>query len=214
MGAWIRACAAGECVGIAAGATASILASQAGGPSGAALLLAGAGVIEGATLGTLQWLVLRRRLPGVTAKAWVALLVVVGVAGWLGSLPAALNSSSDTGSGPPWWLSTLGGAAIGAVAGGLLGLAQVLVLRHQAHGLRAWWLASIGGWAALFAVVMTVAGSTPAGWPLIFVTIAGAVGGLVGGALMGLITAPAFMGLVPAASATEVRQAPRAPVPG
>ncbi len=181
---------AGECLGFAVpAAVGALLAPALTGPRGSVLfaaIMVAAGAAEGAILGTSQWLVLGRRLPGLQARAWIGLTALAAALAWaIGMLPSALF---DLG------LSTL---TIAAVA---LPLAPVLlcsipvlqwtVLRRFVPR-AGWWIPiNVCGWLAgiswvFGAMALVDEGSSPA-----VVFAVGASAGLLMGA-----TAAAISGL-------------------
>jgi hypothetical protein len=168
---WILASAAAFAIGgaIAGGvvlaaelALVDTAPSQAAAAAALALVTAVSMGLMGATVGVLQWLVLRRWLPAsgwwiaATAGGWAAAGVIAGtLAGFLGG--------TVTGVGPGigvlgYLLSFVGGvAAIGLLPGVL----QSIVLRHRVGAL-AWTAAHLtalgAGVLVAFPVMLAVAG--------------------------------------------------------
>lgn len=193
--AWLSACVGAEVIGMTAAAAAARLATwidARGLPVGWSLaaVVAG-GVVEGMALGVLQGRVLQDRIGRTSARRWaVASVLVAGLAWAAGSALATLSSGGDTGS-PPLALVLLGGAAIGAVTGPLLGAAQAWAAgRGRTASLR-WAWASAAGWTAAMPVIYIGAGLPDAGWPTPAVVVLGTATGLVAGAVLGLLTAGA-----------------------
>jgi hypothetical protein len=110
-----------------------------------------AGVFEGAVLGGLQWLVLRRAFATLRARSWLGATIAVAAAGWfVGMLPSTLMQPAATSDSPwePPLLVVLAGAVVfGAMAGAIFGFAQWLVLRRHATNARQWIAANSIGWA-------------------------------------------------------------------
>lgn len=108
-----------------------------------ALLAAVAGAaVEGTAVGTLQWTVLRRALPGFRLAPWVVATALGAFVAWaLGMIPSTLFSAMAEGSGggappaePPLALQLLLAAGMGLVLGPILGVPQWRVLRrHLPH---------------------------------------------------------------------------------
>jgi hypothetical protein len=166
------------------GAQGVALAARMGG-----LLPLGLGAIFGATLGTAQWLVLRRQLPqtgrwALATTCGYALVFVLGFS----LIPQGQGTANELGVVN----QVLLGAGLGAAAGAPSGVLQwVLVLRRQVpHAV--WWApASSGSWAVGFAASF-------------------ALGALLDGLFFvaGVVGALALTGL---AMAWLVRRAPGAP---
>ncbi len=119
-------------------------------------------VFEGVTVGTAQWLVLRRPLPGITWPTWArATAIGAGIAWSFGMLPSTLLSiNQDSGQGPVTEPSAAVvyalAFAMGLVLGPVLGCAQWLVLRRHVTGAGLWMPANALAWA--FGMVLVFAG--------------------------------------------------------
>lgn len=201
---WVLACGGGETLGMAAAATAAGLTLAAVGephdlPSAAVTVvgMVAGGVVEGLAVGWLQFLVLRRWLPRLRARAWVGVTVAVAAGGWLlGSLPATLGSLAADGdrggdaaaTGPPTWLMPIAGLVVGLLMGAVFGWAQARVLRGHVPRPRRWVLANALGWGAALVVIFTGA-SLPSGpWPWPLLLALGAVTGVLAGVAIGSVT--------------------------
>lgn len=192
--AWLRACVGAEAVGMTAAASAARLAAWVGDrgvPVGWSLVaMVAGGLVEGAALGVLQSRVLRPRLGDALAHRWtVATVAVAGVAWGLGAAPSTLGAGD--GAAPPLALVLLGGAAVGTVTGGLLGLAQAVCIRRDRRASLRWAAASAGGWTATMPVIYLGASIPDADWPTLAVVPLGTATGLVAGAVLGVLTARA-----------------------
>ena len=163
----------------------------------AALAIVVGTLVEGTVVGTAQWLVLRRPLPGMS---WKTLAVATGagalVAWTLGMVPSTVLSlgadSSGGGATPaePSDAVVFGLAFVmGLVLGPVLGFAQWLALRRFVARTGLWMPANALAWA-LGMVMTLVASSIPAKSfgagtvVLLAVTLSGA--GAVVGAVHGL----------------------------
>ena len=153
-----------------------------------------AGLVEGTALGFAQALTLRRALPRLRVRWYVAATVLVAGLGWAaGSVPSILSaratveSSAAADSGPAWWLMLLGGAGLGLAMGVLLGIGQALALRREARKPWRWVTANAIAWTPAMAVLMLGASLPGESWgiPLV-VAWAAVVGGLAGG-ILGLV---------------------------
>ncbi|UQA54960.1 hypothetical protein [Polyangium aurulentum] len=157
---WLFACGFGELLGLAVAAAGMWMSARAGEPVTLAEKLAvlfgmiGAGILEGAITGTLQWLVLRRRYPALGGAGWVGATVLVAALGWAAGMSIPLFFVGDAAAGapapvePPMALVLVFAAIFGAAAGALFGLAQGLVLRrHVKNALLVWVAGNAAGWA-------------------------------------------------------------------
>ena len=204
---WIAANALGELLGLGIAALIGIAVAQSHAvPPGAEILIVTAaflaiGAYEGAIVGAAQWLVLRRWLPSLRAKSWIAATVAGAVVAWmLGRIPSALADwkSASGGTGEP----ALGlpaivalSAAAGAVLGVILGGAQWFVLREHVRRARLWIGANALAWAAAMPLIFIAAGmpgphaSTASIGALLLATVgvAGAVVGTVEASFLRLL---------------------------
>jgi hypothetical protein len=175
---WVAACTAGIVVGMAA-------ALLAGRPVeavvGMMLVTPVLTLLVGASLGTSQWLELRRVLrraawwiPATCAGLGVGLAAGVVAVEQIGTLVAGHRPHLlALGLG----LRTLSLVAVGAIAGLCLGLAQGIVLRREAPSVRAWAVrsaAALGAAFGLASLAVVAAGDlgSPRGFA-VFVTVAG-----------------------------------------
>jgi hypothetical protein len=155
---WLLACGFGELLGLAVAAGAMWMSARAGEPVTLGDKLAvlfgmiGAGVLEGAITGTLQWLVLRRRYRGLGGAGWVGATVIVAALGWAAGMAIPLFFVGDATAEapvvePPLALVLFFAAIFGAAAGALFGLAQGIVLRrHAKRALPVWVAGNAAGW--------------------------------------------------------------------
>jgi hypothetical protein len=212
--AWVGACAGAELLGMALAAGAFgigvVLDSHSGLPASAArwltyALAVAAGGGEGLALGLMQGMVLKRRLPPLDLRHFVAAMVAIGLVGWaVGMLPAtmfAVEDSADASLVPSEFdptLTILFAASFGAAGGVLIGMVQVLVLRPAAvGGFAAWILLNGLGWAAAFVVIFLGASAPAEGASFATLLAAGAVTGVAAGGVLGLATLPALSRLMP-----------------
>ena len=200
---WVVANALGELVGL--GITAlvgavffSVIGEDTGGSAVLALasvaVLAGT-LAEGTSVGTAQWLVLRRPLPRLHWRTWAAATGAGAFLAWtLGMIPSTVmslgaGSSGQAGPEPDQMIVYSLAFAMGLVLGPVLGLAQWLVLRRFVGRAALWMPANSLAWAfgmvAIFVGADLVVGSTgPAAVVLLAVTLACA--GATVGAIHGL----------------------------
>lgn len=166
------------------------------------LALAGAlGIVEGMIVGWAQAIVLRRVLPNIAGKSWVAATSIGAFVAWtLGMLPNLFRSGSpDQGEMPTGPEIMLIAALMGLAAGCILAVAQWRVLRQYAVN-ASWWLpANAAAWAL--------------GMPWIFWLVDHTVGGSqsaasVTGFIVGLAGAGAIVGAVHGAVVVTLRPRP------
>jgi hypothetical protein len=210
-GEWVAANAAGEAIGL--GATALIWLGLAGwlettrGIAGslavAAGVVLGGMALEGGAVGTAQWLVLRRLIPGVSWRAWaLATAAGAGVAWSLGMIPSTLAALGGDGAGAPMGelgdLATYGlAAALGFGLGPILGLPQWVVLRRVVRR-AGWWIpANAVAWAAGMPIVFIGAGAMTTDWPMVGLAAVGLLTLAATGAVVGAIHGLALLWLAP-----------------
>ncbi len=160
-----------------------------------ALWLIGPGVIEGAIVGTSQWLVLRHRMPDIRAWSWILATMVGALVAWiLGSVPGALMDADTQPAAPETMgrpaLIALYAAALGLVAGVILAAVQWWVLRGRTVRSAILWLpANACAWAIAMPIIFAAAESVPQPAPMgrLALTIFAATGlaDLVVGAIHG-----------------------------
>ena len=197
---WVAANAVGEALGLGTTALVGLgLFAALGEGTGvlatltvaAAAVVAGT-IIEGVTVGTAQWLVLRRPLPGVSWGVWAGATAAGAAVAWtLGMLPSTLLSlgqqpGAATPAEPSAAVVYALAVAMGLVLGPVLGCAQWLVLRRHLPRAGLWMPANALAWAfgmvLIFAAVSAVAdrGLGPAAIALVALGLA-ATGAVVGG---------------------------------
>lgn len=206
---WTLACTAGELLGIAVAATTTVLLARYGGEPetyaarfGVLAVMTLVGAVEGLALGSFQWLVLRRSVPMVPARAWIGVTLGVAAFGWLlGMIPSLFLFDPDAGVPPPEepavWVVLAGAALLGLGLGALFGGAQALVLRRHADGALAWTAANAVGWAVAMAVLFGIAGLVPLGASPALGLAYGAAGGVCSGLAVGGVTGWALVRLRP-----------------
>jgi hypothetical protein len=129
-------------------------------------ILAGT-LIEGTVVGTAQWLVLRRRLPGMRWSAWAMATGAGAFLAWiLGMVPSTVLSlrapgGQEAASAEPSGIVFFGLAFLmGLVLGPVLGFAQWLALRRFVSRAALWMPANTLAWA--LGMVVIFAGVNPA----------------------------------------------------
>lgn len=162
---WVIANAIGELLGLGPVAFVGILLARVLAESGGLvaaltglLLFTVLGAFEGAVVGQAQWMVLRRRLPGLARGSWVWATVVGAVAAWLlGMLPSTATSLMGNGGGKAPDFEGAGmyvlATGMGLVLGAVLAAPQWRVLRRHVQG-AGWWIpANALAWAAAMPLI-------------------------------------------------------------
>lgn len=209
---WATAVGIAEGLGILAAAALAVVTAgvTAGGPSGPVLAgtlaaAAAGGAVEGYLVGAVQSTLLRRWLPGLSARRWVASTIGVVVALWLlGSLPSALLApATATGAaggtaadgGPAALAMVLVGLVGGAVGGAAIGAVQAAALRGLVARPRRWITANAVAWSVGLLVILAAAGLPDADSPRAVVALVALTAGLLAGLVVGAITGWALRGL-------------------
>lgn len=161
-----------------------------GGALGEGLAPCVAGSVLGAGAGILQWVVLRRRVPGAGRWVWASIAGLT-VAGGVGGAVVVAGASPEMGS----LAAVVGWTLVVALGGAVTGMLQRPVLRAQVSRAGWWVLASTVGWGLGMAVsgaVMVVSVPGPP-FPGFFGSLAAggvAFGAVTGGALVWLLRQP------------------------
>ncbi len=200
LGGWILWCAAAECLGIGAAALHyGAVLTLFGEPEpvaarvGVWLLLALAAVPEGLVLGGIQGWRLRQLWPDLSARAYVAATIAVGLVGWgTGSaIPLFLLPDGPAGDGAePGLLATLAYAGLFGLGVGLLfGLFQAAALPRRLPARWRWIAGNMAGWGLGLPLIYAGAslGADLGGWGprLAAWALGGAAAGLAVGAATG-----------------------------
>jgi hypothetical protein len=182
--AWFATVTAAEFAGFAVPACIGAL-TAATSPSIAVPALLAAGAVEGVMLGSGQAAVLRRALPGLPRRRWIAATAAAAVLAYaIGLAPSAL--AIDT------WPTALvvAFAAIGGLALlASIGTAQWLILRRHVAGAGRWIWATAAAWMVGLAVFLGFAMPLwQPGQPLWLIIAISVAGGLLMAAATSLIT--------------------------
>jgi len=187
---WFLVVTVAEVLGFAIPAVTGAL--TAGGPAAVslpALLLAGAA--EGAALGTGQALVLRRALPALNTRRWVAATAGAASFAYLAGL-APSTWAADLVSWPPLVLWPVA-AVLGSTLLLSIGFAQWLVLRRHLTRSARWIFTTAGAWLLGLAVFLGV--TMPLWQPgqnLALTVLIGVFGGLLMAATTSAVTGAAL----------------------
>ena len=209
---WTFVCGLGVCLGMALIAPASIaifgVVMEATGRPEALTLIAvlPAGILGGFLLGVAQWLVLRKRLPGLRASRWILGTIgaaIVSIMLWVSPvfflrwpvypIPTPAVSFWVRMLGlvqPSWPVAVLVTIGRGLGAGLLFGVVQHLELRRHAPRAGRWIWANILAWTPVpgfvwIAVLLNDRGLSGSPWSLALGVACGVAGGLVVGAVTG-----------------------------
>lgn len=187
LGRWIVLCAIAEAIGMTAAAAAAQVTDDwglAGIPS--LLVIVAGGLVEGAAVGALQAIGLAPWLSGGGRTRWFIVTLVVAGLGWAAATAPSQFSGPDGGGAPSLALVLVGGLALGAAMGALLGLGQALVLRGRVpHPLR-WVGVSTLAWAPTMLLIFLGASIPDASWTTGAIILMGTITGVVAGAVFGV----------------------------
>lgn len=203
-GRWVIANAVGELIGLGGTALAALLllpalstaTNLATTLATAAVFIIAGTVIEGVAVGTAQWLVLRRPLPRLPWRRWVAATAAgAGIAWAAGMVPSTLmalgQDAEQAATGEPrailvYPLAFLLGLLLGPVLGG----AQWLVLRRSVGQAGGWIVANAvawgGGMVLIFAGIDTLAARGIGPGTIVLAALLLAATGALVGAIHGL----------------------------
>jgi deazaflavin-dependent oxidoreductase (nitroreductase family) len=161
-----------------------------------------AGMTEAAGLGIAESVLLQTTVAGLRSTRFVVTTVVVAGAFWaVASVPGLTGGpSGDSGHQPSGLLVVLAGAALGAVAGAVLGRVQTLTFRAQVRRPWVWTTANVVGWALAMPIIMLGAITPSAEWPTAIVIPWAGLTGLVAGAALGAVLgwfAPSLQDVAP-----------------
>ena len=201
--AWFRTVAAAEFAGFAVPATVAVLTAHTPVPVAVAAVL-GAGAVEGAMLGWGQAMVLRRAVPAIATRRWIAATSIAAVIAYaLGLAPSTFAATVRAWPPAP---AAGAGLIIGSALPSTIGIAQWLVLRHHVGHARRWipttalaWLAGLGVFL-VFAMPLWQPGQ-----PTALIIGIGVAGGLLMAATTALITGAALRRLLSRTDPNAVR---------
>ena len=184
LSTWFTTVTVAEFIGFAVpAAVGALTAAMSPGVAVPALLAAGA--VEGAMLGSGQAAVMRRALPGLPGRLWIAATASAAVLAYaIGLTPSNLAIGTW-----PLPLTAVLGAIGGVVLLASIGTAQWLVLRRHVARAGRWIWATAVAWAAGLAVFLGFAMPLwQPGQSLWLIVGIGVVGGLLMAATTSLIT--------------------------
>ena len=147
-----------------------------------------AGMVEGITLGYVQWRVLRMRLPRMTAREWVVpTALAAGIAYLFGMTPATLANILSTDS-PLFFVVVVIASMLILLS---IGTAQWLTLRHYLRR-AGWWipaniLAWLFGLPAPFLGLAAVPDNSPTATFILVGILSGLLMGIAVGAITGIV---------------------------
>ena len=196
---WVVASVVAETIGMTAAATAAVTVDRwlpIGTPVLVALLvLVAGGLVEGLALGLLQSRALARWLSADERRRWALATVLVAGLGWAAASAPALTREGAGDAEPALALVMLGAAAIGVVAGALLGAAQAWAIGRSPRSMRQWSLTSAGAWTVAMPVIFLGATLPQASWPGGMVVATGTITGLTAGTALGVLSCDRLVAL-------------------
>jgi hypothetical protein len=199
---WMVACTLGALIGFGVGGGLAAIAfgaipnpATSGLASALVLACVGAGLIEGAVLGTFQWLALRKVFPSLTIGAWTSVTALAGATGWaLGALPSiamSLMIPSDVPapvSEPSPAITIVGAVGLGLALGAMFGAFQWLALRKHAARASLWIPANAFGWGLAMPWSFAAGASVSAASSPLLAASAAALAGMAMGFTVALVT--------------------------
>jgi hypothetical protein len=191
---WTVALVAGELVGFVPPALTGAALAAVGVAD--VVLVAGlvlAGLLEGATIGVAQSLVLARYAPAVDRRDWVVATAAAACFAWFVGMAGGAVISA--GIAPAGLVAAL---LVPAWAAALLamGYAQWRVLRRTVAGSGRWVWVTSGAWALGVMVPVVALSLTPNGWPPWAHVVVGVLAAAAMGAVVGALTGPTLQRLV------------------
>lgn len=149
------------------------------------------GGLEGLVVGTAQARVLRTALPSLDTRSWVVATVAGAIVAWsLGMAPSTImsfapESPAAAGEVPSALLRYGAAAGLGLVAGAVLAVFQVRVLRAHVRSSFAWLPANALAWGIAMPLVFALAHTagtvrSPVAIVVLAIVTLALVGGLVG----------------------------------
>jgi hypothetical protein len=154
------------------------------------LLLAGA--VEGAFLGAAQAHVLRRALPSLSSRAWVAVTSAAAVVAWLIGLTPVVGGGLLAELAVP--IGVIAAAVLGSLLLLSIGAAQWTVLRNHVAGAGRWIAVTAVAWLLGLAAFMLIASPLwHEGQPVALTVASGVLAGLV---MAGTVAAVTGLGLL------------------
>lgn len=148
------------------------------------------GALEGTMLGVVQCFLLRRKLPRLRPREWIASTIAITILGWLCGLGLPLFAALLPRGLPQ---GPVAGAVIGAGVGLVFGGARWLLLRRHAERAALWVAIHVPAWAAAIAVLSYGAQQMAAlevRWPVVSSALIAGLGGLVILLLGSLLSTP------------------------
>jgi hypothetical protein len=188
---WVGANAVGELIGLGltgVAAAIAMVAIEPRWPLVAAGAVVASGAIEGTIVGLAQWRVLGDHLD-VSARRWVTATVIGALAAWVAGVTPSLLLADAGGTGvEPTLAMQLGlAAALGLVAGPVLGGPQAVVLRGLVDRPWRWVAANAVAWACALPVTFLAPALAPAGTGAPVLAAAFAFGAFAAGAVAGAV---------------------------
>jgi len=192
---WTMLCAGAETVGVTVAASAGLLADRAfpaprtpDATALAILVVVVGGLVEGVVLGSLQASGLRRWLPAFSPRSWILITTLVAGLGWASATVPTQLAQADNLAEPPRVVVIVGGLAIGALMGSVLGAAQATVLHGVIpHPWRWIWISTIA-WTPAVGIIFVGAALPRADWSVPLTLGVAAITGGSAGVVLGAVS--------------------------
>ena len=196
---WVGANAVGELLGLGLTGVAAAVAMvtiEPRWPLVAVGAIVATGAIEGTIVGLAQWRVLRDHLD-ISAQRWVTATIVGALAAWAaGVTPSLLADARGAGAEPTVPVQLALAAALGLVAGPILGGPQALALRGLVDRPWRWVAANAVAWACALPLTFVAPALTPAGVGTPVLVVGFAIGAFAAGAVAGAVHGVVLVSLV------------------
>ena len=161
------------------------------------------GLIVGSITGICQAIALKKKVPKLRYWQWILANILGGYAGIWGSLYLIFNVLDFLNQHSPYLLFT----AFGGCVGICISLAQMLMLRFHARGVRFWGIVNMLGraiaWGMSSLIIGLTFGDSLATTDIMLPIHASLIGGVLGGAIFGIVTGLAVGKLQPKVTSTK-----------
>jgi len=192
---WTMLCAGAQTVGVTVAASAGLLADSvfpaprtSDATALAILVVVVGGLVEGVALGTLQASGLRRWLPAFNPRSWILITTLVAGLGWASATVPTQLAQAERLAEPPRGIVIIGGLAIGALMGSVLGAAQATVLHGVVpHPWRWIWISTVA-WTPAVGIIFVGAALPRVDWPVPLTLGVAALTGVSAGVVLGAVS--------------------------
>jgi hypothetical protein len=191
---WVLAVVGGELIGFAVPSVVGAVAAGLGLSEVAFMLcVVLAGLVEGAMLGTAQWLILRHAITQMRWREWAWPTAFAALLAWIiGMTPSTFVDVANTHPA----MLIAGAVGLGSLFVLSMGGAQWLALRRYVPHAGWWVAANAVAWPLAVAMPFISLGLLPDGASVAMMIVAGLIGGVLMGVVVGAITGVALVWLL------------------